>query len=374
MIDKNYQTIIDIIKSVLNKTPLVIPEDTDIKAIYKLAKAHSLLSIVTSGLEPTEYFKNLSKDVQTAFLSHKMTSIRKSLGFDVERAQILQKMESAGIAYLPLKGILMNPLYPEPGMREFADNDIWYDGKKQKEMISIFKDRGYEIESVNECHHDTFMKVPFYNFEMHRTLVPEDHRTDLAFKYYEKNLKDLLIKDEGKEYAYHLSDNDFYVYEIVHAYKHFQGSGNGLRYLMDLYWYNKVKGDVLDREYIAKELDIMEITWFEVKSRELADAVFGKETLELNEDQDKLLNYILGSGTYGTLENSVEHSMEQANGSRIKFIWHRLFPGWKWCKTIHPFFAYTIIFIPLLIIGRIFKALFLRRDKAFKELELSKRK
>lgn len=370
MIDKNYQAIIDIIKSVLNKTPLTLPEDIDIKAIYGLAKSHSLLSIVTSGLESTDYFKSLPKDVQNAFISHKMGSIRKSLSFDFERSEIFQKMEENGIAYLPLKGIIMNPLYPEPGMREFADNDIWYDETKQKAMIQIFKDRGYDIESINECHHDTFMKAPFYNFEMHRELVSDEDKLRAIFSYY-KNIKSLMIKDDSSEYAYHLNDNDFYVYEIVHGYKHFIHSGNGLRFIMDIYRYNQVKGETLDWGYIKDELSKMDIAKFEEVIRELSIAVFDSNA-PLTEEQDKVLNYLLGSGTYGTIQNSVHNQMEEAKGSRIKFIWRRLYPGWYWCKKKHPFFAYTIIFIPLLIIGRIFKALFLKRDKAMKELELSK--
>ena len=371
MIDKNYQTIINIISSVLNGTPLTIDNDIDIKSIYRLAKAHSLLSIVTSGLEPTEFFKTLPENVQNAFLVHKMACIRKSISFDCERAQILQKMDELHISYLPLKGVITNKLYPEPGMREFADNDIWYDKAYQKQVIQIFKDRGYEVESVNKCHHDAFTKKPFYNFEMHRTLIDNEPALRRLSDYYDNNLKTLMILDDGSDYAHHLNDNDFYVYQIVHGYKHFVHSGNGLRFVMDIYRYNQLKGESLDWDYIKGELSKMDLVEFEKKIRDLSIAVFTNATL--TEEQDNMLNYILGSGTYGTVENSVHNKMEEAKGSRIKFIWHRLYPGWQWCKKYHPFFACTFIFIPLLIIGRIFKALFVKRDKAFKELELSKK-
>ncbi len=371
MIDKNYQTIINIISSVLNKTSLNMDNDIDIKSIYRLSKAHSLLSIVTSGLEPTEYFKSLPENIQNAFLGHKMACIRKSISFDCERGQILQKMDELHISYLPLKGVILNKLYPEPGMREFADNDIWYDKACQKQVIQIFKDRGYEVESVNKCHHDEFMKKPFYNFEMHRTLIDNDRAFRKLYNYYNDSLKTLMILDEGSEYAHHLNDNDFYIYQIVHGYKHFVHSGNGLRFVMDIYRYNQLKGESLDWTYIKNELSKMDLVAFEEMIRNLSIAVF--TNVALTDEQDRELNYMLGSGTYGTMENAVHNRMGEASGSRVKFIWRRLYPGWQWCKRYHPFFAYTIIFMPLLIIGRIFEALFVKRDKAFKELELSKK-
>ena len=52
-----------------------------------------------------------------------------------------------GIWYAPLKGILLQALYPKYGMRQMSDNDILYGVEGQKKLIAMMKKRGYKTES-----------------------------------------------------------------------------------------------------------------------------------------------------------------------------------------------------------------------------------
>lgn len=115
----------------------------------------------------------------------------------MEREQILTEMAKQGLAALPLKGILVANYYPNPGMRWMCDNDILYgyvepdesggfklkgndlaeqefwQGQAQKKLREIMENLGYTTENLKGAH-DVYHKKPFFNFEMHRRLVPED--------------------------------------------------------------------------------------------------------------------------------------------------------------------------------------------------------
>lgn len=72
---------------------------------------------------------------------------------------------------------------------------------------------------------------------------------------YYSDIKDRLIPDRTDDrcYGYHMSDEDFYIYITSHAYKHYSGSGTGLRTLMDFYAYLNAKGDTFNLDYIRTE-------------------------------------------------------------------------------------------------------------------------
>ena len=62
-----------------------------------------------------------------------------------------------------------------------------------------------------------------------------------------------LLTNKPVIYAANMSDEDFYIYITSHAYKHYSGSGTGLRTLMDFYAYLNAKGDTFNLDYIWTE-------------------------------------------------------------------------------------------------------------------------
>jgi len=166
-------------------------------------------------------------------------------------------------------------------MREMADNDVLFDAYKQKQSKEIMLAHGYAAESVGKTHHDVYMKPPVLNFELHTALFGSAHAEPL-FKYY-ADTKSFLRKDEGNNYGYHFSDEDFYVYMTAHEWKHYDGSGTGIRSLLDCYVYCKVKGDLLDWDYIMliklyKKDDGM---WIHGGTHENCDRIFIMNEIEM---------------------------------------------------------------------------------------------
>lgn len=337
----------------------------DLTKLYQMCQFHSLTSMVCMALESAGVSESMWKEA-------KSKAIRKNIMLDVEREKICDFLEENGIWHIPLKGVILKEMYPQIGMRQMADNDILYDKAYQNEVLGFMLQNGYKAESVGKMHHDTYMKPPVLNFEMHTALYSEisDKR---IFAYY-TDVKNRLVKDENKEYSCHFTDEDFYIFMTFHEYKHYSESGTGLRSLLDTYVYIHQKNDVLDWDYISGELEKLGIGDFERKSRQLSMKVFSSAELpELSEDERKMLEFYLFSGTYGTMEQYVQRKIEKfqkqtRSTSRLKYIWHRIFPPMYVYEAFFPFFYRYKILLPVGWAYRLIRGVTARRKKVKSEL------
>ncbi len=392
-------------------------EANNIGRFYYIAKKHNLVLLMAQAMEKMGFESD--SDIWKRWLKEKNQLIYKSVLMDVEREAIQDFFEENNIWYMLLKGMVIRKYYPAPELREMADNDILFDNKYSKEVYEFMTKRGYKTEDYNKGYHDEYLKPPAYNFEMHRQLVSSKERPKW-YEYY-KDVKSILINDANGKNQFYFSDNDFYVYFIVHTYKHFLNSGMGLRTVLDVYLYLNNLQDKLDFDYIEEQLKKLDAYDFEQTFRSLAFKMFGENAKECNaaadelqdsfddkeqdmlresfeakkqdklcgsfyaKEQDKwwnsfdakeqeMLSYILDAGTYGNLENSVAHKMGYTKGEKkkasdkAKYIFRRLFPSMDTIEEFFPFFYKHKWAIPFLYIYRIGKIPFTRRKKVAGEL------
>ncbi|MBQ6633904.1 MAG: nucleotidyltransferase family protein, partial [Ruminococcus sp.] len=204
-------------------------------------------------------------------------------------------------------------------------------------------------------------------FEMHSCLV-EPHHGDVIYEYY-RNIKEKLIKDDDNSFGYHFSDEDFYIYCIAHEYKHFAGTGTGLRSLADTYVMLQKFGDDLDWSYINNELNKLGISDFERNNRELTLALFSGK--ELSAEQKKLLDYHIFSGTYGVIEHRIQNRIGK-NASvlaKLKYAANRAKVPEGDMKEFHPFFYKHKSFRPLLYAKKVIKKLLFNSRPMIREIK-----
>ncbi|HOO08053.1 MAG TPA: nucleotidyltransferase family protein [Ruminococcus sp.] len=325
----------------------------DLERLYRLAKFHTVRGAVCIALKRAGV---QDKHFDQAYKK----AVRKNIYLDMERLAIISDFEKQGIWYMPLKGSVLKDLYPENGMREMADNDMLYDADKQQKVMEIMLGHGYTAESVGVSHHDVYMKPPVLNFELHTALFSSAHAEPL-YRYY-ADIKRLLIKDDGKNYGYHFSDEDFYIFMTAHEWKHYNGSGTGIRSLLDCYVYCKVKGDALDWDYITEQCKQLEIADFEQERRRLALKVFSSDTLpDLSDSEAELLMYYLTAGTYGTFDNAIKKKLKDQ--SKLSFWVHSIFIPRKQMAASVPFTAKSPLLYPVGIFGRTFRVMLFKQDK-----------
>ena len=196
---------------------------------------------------------------------------------------------------------------------------------------------------------------------MHRALFSKREDIPKYASYFENYLKDSPIK-EGHEHI--LNKEDFYIYFTAHTYKHFQNSGCGIRTLIDYYLY--LKNNELDFSYVNQELEKLDLVDFSNKISSLSKKLFDEQ--ELNEEEKEMLLFIASSGTYGTLENSVNKGVKEKG--KFKYFMSRIFPPMSFYKTNYPFMYKTKVLIPLAWFVRALRILFKNPKKATAEIKL----
>lgn len=330
----------------------------DLEKLFQMCRYHSMTAIVCTALERAGIYDK-------KFMEEKAKAIRKIMLLDAEREQICGFLEQNHIWHMPLKGVILKEMYSEIGMRQMSDNDILFDPSYREIVTDFMQKRGYHLKGDNGAHCDEWLKEPVYNFEMHLNLFVKNR--EVFYQYY-KNVKERLIRVDGKKYAYRFSDEDFYIYMTAHAYKHYNIGGTGLRSLLDYYVYLKKKESQLDWNYIEKELEKLEISEFEREIRATAKKAFIPDS-KLTEKEREMVEFMLFSGTYGNVSNSIKsHAKLLDADSKNKYIFRRIFPNMEFYKKYFPTAARYPVLIPFVWVYRLIRAVFKRRDKYVKEI------
>lgn len=336
--------------------------------LFSICRSNSLTALVCCALEKVV-------TPEHRWLEAKGKAIRKNLLLDIERGRITAFMNECGIKHMPLKGVILKELYPQAGMRQMADNDIWYDEKYSKELEVFMKKLGYTDISVGG-NHDCYKRPPIYNFEMHRTLFSRVYE---PFYSYYTDLDRLLITDSDSGYACHFSNEDFYVFMIAHEYKHYSYGGTGFRSILDCCVYLKKYGDKLNFKYIEKETDKLQLSNFEQKQRRLCKKLNEVQLDTLDTSEQEMLEYCFLSGTYGNMENLVSGRLKKLSDSgkitsktKRRYVISRIFPPMEFYKIHYPFFYKHKALIPLCFFIRAYNGIFKKRINLKKEIQIIK--
>ncbi|MGN0414948.1 MAG: nucleotidyltransferase family protein [Agathobacter sp.] len=357
----------------------------DIATLYRYAKRHTLAAITYDALEllgesTGDGLYALAKDdtvvsILTKWKETRDKALRKNLMLDAARKKLFQYMDAEHIWYMPLKGAILKELYPRQEMRQMADNDILFDATCETAVKDYFVKEGYEVISYAKGNHDVYEKEPVYNFEMHTSLFGEAHN-EIWAEYY-KDIQSKLNKSDN-HFQYSFTDEDFYIYFIVHAFKHFDGCGTGIRYFVDSYVYQNAKN--LDWGYIEEELDKLGVLAFEKTFRSVSMKIFGKgeDVSQLSEEEYSMLCDSMFAGTYGNLQSGIGKKLHKIQGNedritkntKVKYIIGRLFPPMSYYKAYYPFIYKTRIFIPFFVIFRMVRGVLQNGKKLMREVKV----
>ncbi|MBQ3705269.1 MAG: nucleotidyltransferase family protein [Clostridia bacterium] len=326
----------------------------DLTALYQTAQRHMLTAVAAHALAAAGV-RN------PAFLWAKERAVRTAAMMDAEQAKILEKLESAGIWYMLLKGAVLRDYYPAYGIREMYDRDILIDGDRAGDVRNIMKELGFSVEEYDEEAHGCCRKPPMIIFEMHRRLMGPMSGKEI-YAYY-LDVKKRLLKDAGNAFGFHLKAEDFYVYQVVHEYKHFSNEGTGLRPLLDTYVY--LKNHDLDMNYVRAEVKKLGIEDYERMNRSLALHLFGGGTL--TDAEQAGLDYALSFGTYGREENFARNLLEK-EGKKGYFL-SRLTLPYARMLEIYPVLKKLPVLYPFCWAHRLLHALFCKKDKVLAQLK-----
>ena len=344
------KVLLETINSYIHKKELPTIENWD--KVFYVAKKHSLGSMFYIAVKNLE---NLPQKFQEKAEQHFVSQVSQQISQDYYAEKLFADFNELGIKYMPLKGKRIRELYPDPAARTSCDVDVFYDKSKTKQVNKVLTD--YEFKSQgNGVNHSSWQKG-VVTFEMHYELAAHKEK---AYEYY-KDVWQKLELTNGSMYKF--SDEDFYIYFIVHSAKHFYGGGFGIRTVLDVYFYkNNVK---MNEEYLTAEFKKLGLTKFVTCIEKLANAWFGG--VNADEDTEFLGNYILRASTYGTSANGA--AMVGVNGkkgrkrAKTAYLLRALFPKYKTMKTIYPILKPLPFLLPFMWVYKWFEVLILRNKK-----------
>ena len=341
--------------------------EMDPEQVFALCQEHILTGCAAYALEAAGV-----RDPR--FTQAKEKAVRKSILLRTECSKVTGLLEQEQIWHMPLKGALLAGWYPRAGMRQMSDIDILCDPARRKDIVQIMASRGFRLdhESPNV---DAYQKPPVYHIEIHERFFNEYPRFGGAVSFYDyyRDVKPRLVRDAGTEYGYHFTDEDYYIYLMTHAYKHYARAGTGVRTLIDFYVFNRKFGETLNRAYVDAELEKLGLTDFERQGRTLACKLM--EEAPLTDAEQAMLDYYVTSGTYGTVSHAVGNRLQnQAKGSPLRYMMQRLFPPMELYRIGYPWAYRHRILLPAAWVYRILRGLTSGRERTAAELRVLRKK
>lgn len=355
----NIRFTLSLLSSVINETEPKEPDfQPDWEFIFRFTKSHKVDNTVFYAIEklnnkpePTLYKK---------WMDARNKCIHRNMIQRQEFASICATFEEKGIEYMPVKGFAVSELYPKEDMRYMGDLDILIKDRRE-EAINILLNNGYSVKEKGIDYDKPLIKPPFMVVELHNNLFP-------LYSPYRSLFGNVFSKSTKINCYHKMSPEDFYIYETVHFYKHYSGSGAGIRNIIDFYFINKTILPESNKEKINKELTKLELYDFSRTIAKMADKWF-KSNDYRDFCDDELL--VLSSGLYGTKDKRIQNITKTQ--SKSKYLFTRLFPSKERMYEFFPKLQKHPVLLPFYYIFRLFRGLFTRIPVIINEIRILKK-
>ncbi len=171
-----------------------------------------------------------------------------------EISRVCQALEENGIDYMPLKGTIMKSKYPHHAMRTMSDADILIRQEQYDACHQVLQGLGFQ--KISESDHECGWKNENLKIDLHKRLVSSD---DPVYYNYFGDGWSFAKQKQGHRYA--MSNEDAFIFEIVHFTKHYCKGGISIRHAIDL-WVHLYTAPDIDKVYIRQQLAKMQLEVF----------------------------------------------------------------------------------------------------------------
>lgn len=294
-----------------------------------------------------------------------------------EFLQIYRKLLENGVRPLVLKGLVCRELYLKPNHRPSTDEDIFVLSGEYRAAHDVMLSYGMhteegdvDIDKVPEISY--FKKGTYMYIEMHKQLFPEQEEAYSEYNQFFVGAHERAIElaVQGMK-IYTMHPTDHFLFLICHAFKHFLGSGFGLRQICDLALFARTYGEEIDWKWIidccrqiqaetlmAGVFDIarrhlgiaLDYEWFPEVWRE--PKVSGEALLE-----DMLEGGVLGNSSMNRIHSSniTLHAVKSDKKGRIDkgYLRSTIFPSAKVLQGRYGYLERRPYLLPVAWISRI---------------------
>ena len=338
--------LITVISGIINDKKIDLPEDTDFNRIMKLAYAHRISGFVAYAYKYYEVDDQIKSLMETELFK---TAARHTAQ-EREIKELSTLFTESQIEHCFLKGLKISSLYDVPEMRFMLDIDIYINSEKFDMALEVMKNRGYEEVSTDDKD-SSLSKKPFLNVDLHKELK---YDYDTGYEFYQK-VNDRLVSVQGT-YEKMMSNEELYVYLLSHTAHHFATAGTGIKSVIDHYYIMKNLVPKCDSLRLEQYLNESGLTLFNERFTKLTKVWFMGE--ESDETTDRMAEYIILSGAYGTDINFYVNGILRVSENKKDYFKERLFPKYETMCYRYPVLKKSKALLPAFWSIRIFETVF----------------
>jgi hypothetical protein len=362
--NKEYEYFLELLRAAINSAspaPAPVPEQVDWDRLFFLCRLHSVEGAVYYSVRDISMPDEIAQKFNKAYRQH---SVREAVQ-SAEGELLMSEFEKNGIDNVFLKGYVLKKYYPAEVMRSMGDIDILFRQEQFAKMNECMISLGYKGSPLyNNQYH--YKKPSGITVEMHNSLQNDGGD-------YFSNPWERFTKKSGTSHCYEMSNEDFYIYMILHSYRHFEKTGIGVRAAMDVYVYNKTFWNKLDFCRINSVLESCGAISFEINLKRLADCWF--DGLEDSKGIQALSDFILSNGTFGSYSNLVATELKKGNNApcamvKLRYLFKKIFPPFSRLCAAYPILERHSTLLPFIWIARFIKLMLFKRRQVFAQLRI----
>ena len=343
----------------------VLPEEVDWDNLYALSTLQKVEAMTSVGLDGVE---GVPQDVRSRFAEAYKKEIAAYMVRRNEGIKILNAFEVNAVDCVPLKGWIMQDLYPNPAMRYMCDLDIMFKEEQSDDVQRVLVSLDYVPQELGG-NPEVYFKKPIMNIEMHKRIYRDDTG------HFDTTWERVSLQKNCR-HTYKMTWEDYYIYMIAHLYKHFIGGGTGVRYVCDTELFLRRFGETIDRDYVDNQLQKSGILEFEQKLRALCRVWF--HGAPADDALTAFSHKLLFCGVFGTPERSEENQTKKTvqampgktlRAKRMWYILSLLFPPLAVMRDVYPALRKAPFLLPVFWAVRGVQKLFTGKDTARHLLE-----
>lgn len=352
----------------------------DWHALFRLADSQSVLPLIYQATYNCPSAQEHA-DIMKSYFSVVSEQVAMQVMKTAEFLDVYQKLCKCGVKPMLVKGLLCRNLYPLPDYRPSTDEDVFIMAEQFEIYHKEFMDYGMQLLEVDEnimtAHEVSYWKTPTLLYiELHKSLFPPESDAYGDFNRFFKGAHESAIQETIHGVPiYTLNYTEHLFYLICHAFKHFLGSGFGIRQVCDITLFANRYGKEIDWELLMKQCkeiaaDKFVATLFRIGEKYLTlnpkQACYPDAFGELAIDEEDLLKDMLEGGVLGNANLSRIHSSnitlhataanrkgKESRGMVLKTI----FPSRKYLVKWYKYLDKYPFLLPVAWLGRIFRYL-----------------
>ena len=321
-----------IIRYFLNNEPVTV--ELDWPGVWAFAKKHSLEQFVALYMGKLSDELKPNSELQNEISIRCASLLAKHVNQKVAVNNIHSALEGMKCYHLFMKGSVTKKRYDNPFYRSMGDIDFLYQESQHDQVKLALLENGFTGYKEGRKN-DYYYRKPYVSVEAHRQLVPSDS----SYYSYCSHVWQRAHIAGGCQYCYEMNLEDELIFNIIHLAIHFLEGGAGIRFILDVYVYNRYH---MDTQYIEGELKELELLEFYHNISDLANNWFGdgKET----EISRKIEQFVLNNNTFGTSKNS---SALAVRDGRWRYLRKMLFPSFNEMSSLYPWLRKRKYLLPI---------------------------